>query len=413
MEHPRRKITAKAAVVLTFAVAVLSVLVGLFHIAGVATRGPLAAYIPETIRRTVGFTGTITGFTILGAAYTLKQGLRVGWYATVVLVPITVVQGLLGGSRLAFLLVVVSAVCLLTLAFNIRHFTRSVDPSPSQLAAGTALVTAVSYGTVGSYALREEFTGLSSIVDAFYFTVVTASTVGYGDITPVSGIGRMFGLSVLVVNVAAFAVALGVVLTPAIEAQFSKAFGRMTDRQFELLDGHVLVLGYGDMTEPILEELLDRVDFVVITADEGVTRRLTDRDISVLTADPSDETPLRKAQVGAARAVLAATDDDAQDALAILTARELNPDLRIVAAATQRENVTKLKRAGADSVISPALIGGHLLVGSALGDETTEATAASLLEQHGENGRSDESLAEKTGSAVTGNSPEDTENGAN
>lgn len=382
MERSHGRVTAKVAVVLTFAVAVLSVVVGLFHIAGVATQGPLAAYVPQPIRRTVGFTGTITGFTLLAGAYALRRGLQVGWYAATILIPLTVAQGLLGGSPLSVLLVGGSALCLPTLALNRAQFSRPFHPSPPQLAAGIALVTALSYGTVGSYALREEFTGLSSIVDAFYFTIVTASTVGYGDITPVSGIGRMFGLSVLLVNVAAFAVALGVLLTPAIEAQFSKALGRMTTRQFELLNGHVLVLGYGDMTEPILEELAKRTDFVVITPDETVTRRLTDQDISVLTADPSDESPLRRAQVGDARAVLAATNDDAQDALAILTARELNPDIRIVAAATQRENVTKLRRAGADSVISPALIGGHLLVESALGDETTEATAASLLEDH-------------------------------
>ncbi|TKX86663.1 potassium channel protein, partial [Halorubrum sp. SS5] len=243
---------------------------------------------------------------------------------------------------------------------------------------------AVAYGTVGSYALRDQFEGIETIVDAFYFTVVTASTVGYGDVHPATGpasdIAQLFALSSLVVNVAAFAVALGVLLTPAIEAQLSKALGKMTDRQIDLLDDHVLVLGYGDLTEPILEELdaRDGVEYAVVTPDENVARRLTDRDVPVYTADPSDVDPLERVNLDGARAVVAATEDDARDALAILTARQLNPDVRIVAAVTQRENVDKLRRAGADQVISPSTLGGHILVDCAFGADSRDATEGIL-----------------------------------
>ena len=78
------------------------------------------------------------------------------------------------------------------------------------------------------------------------------------------------------------------------------------------------------------------------------------------------------------------SNDDAQDALGILTARALNPDVNIVAAATDRENVEKLRRAGATSVISPAVIGGHLLVQSALGREGMENVADHLLDIDGD-----------------------------
>jgi voltage-gated potassium channel len=103
--------------------------------------------------------------------------------------------------------------------------------------------------------------------------------------------------------------------------------------------------------------------------------------VRVLTADPSDEGPLKRANVSSARAVVAATNNDAEDALAILTARQLNPDVTIVAAATERENVNKLKPAGADTVISPATIGGRVLVESALEGEDSEAVARRLLDE--------------------------------
>jgi len=371
MEWSREWISTRAAVLLTFGVAVLSIVVGLLHVSGVGVQGPLDAFVPEVVRQAVGFTGTLTGFTMLGGAYALKRGYRVGWYATVVLLPLTAMQGLLQVSVVSLPLVVLSALAVPALLANRGRFTRPFSPSSTQLAAGVALVTAVSYGTFGSFALQDEFDGIDTLVDALYFTVVTASTVGYGDVTADSEIGRMFTLSVLLVNVAAFAVALGVLLTPAIEAQLSKALGRMTERQFDLLDDHVLVLGYGDLTEPILEELRSRADteFAVVTNDETAARKLDERGIPALTADPSDVRPLERAHVESARAVVVATNNDAQDALAILTARQLNPSVRIVAAATQRETVEKLRRAGADRVISPSTIGGHMLVECAYGGD--------------------------------------------
>ena len=382
MNGTREWVTVRASILLTFAVAILSIIVGLVHITTGGVDSTLVAFVPDAIRRAVGFTGTLTGFAMLASAYALKQRFRIGWQTTAVLLPITAIQGLLQVSPFAVPLVVLSVLSVPALVYNRERFDRTFSPSPTQLAAGVALVTAISYGTFGSFALREEFTGISTLTDAFYYTIVTASTVGYGDIhaAPTSEIGKLFAVSTLLVNVAAFAVALGVLLTPAIEAQLSKALGRMTESQFNILDDHVILLGYGELTEPIFETLADSdVDVAVITTDETAARRLSERDIPVLTADPSDEEPLQTVGIPDATAVIAATNNDAQDALGILTARQLNPEITIVAAATQRENVAKLRRAGADRVISPAAIGGRLLANSAVGGRDAEDASKQLL----------------------------------
>ena len=158
----------------------------------------------------------------------------------------------------------------------------------------------------------------------------------------------------------------------------------MTESQFNLLDDHVILLGYGDLTEPIIENLGDETQFAVVTTDETAARRLADRDIAVLTAEPSDEDPLKQVGISDARAAIAATENDAQDALAILTAKQLNNDLTVLAAAMQRENVAKLRHAGADRVISPAEIGGRLLANSAVGKRDAEEASKQLLGEHTE-----------------------------
>lgn len=379
MNWDREWLGVRASIALTFAVAALSVATGIVNISTTTVAGPLAEYVPMIIRRTAGFTGTLTGFLTLAGAFMLRKRYRIGWYWTVTMLPITAVQGLLQASSYSYPLVVLSLLTLPVVGLNRQTFDNDIDLTTTQIAATASLVAAQIYGTAGTFALRNEFQGVDSLTDAFYYTLVTGSTVGYGDIYAQTEQARLFAMSAILLSVASFAVALGVVLTPMIEARLSAAFGRMTEQQLDTLENHVLVLGYGDLTEPILEELETEAPFVVITDDEAATRRLASRDIHVLTADPSDEEPLEKAGIERARAVIAATQNDANDALGILTARELNPGIHIAAGVSQRENVSKLKRAGADSVISPAVIGGHLLVESAMGKGNSERQASHLL----------------------------------
>jgi voltage-gated potassium channel len=383
----RAYLGARVAVTLTGAVALLSVITGISNIsqASVAIGVPLVPIqelVPPAAQTVVGFTGALTGFLMLGTAAGLRRRLRVAWYLTVVLLPLTALQGLVTGSVLSLPLVVVSLLALPSVLLSRRSFDRKVSLSVSQRAAGLTLIGVQAYGTAGTYALRADFTNVSTLTDAFYYTLVTASTVGYGDITPApdSELATLFAMSVVIFGTISFAVALGTLLGPALERRFARALGRMTESQLDLLEDHVLVLGYGDLTEPILNELrsLD-VDFVVVTEDERHVSELNRREIPVLEADPSDEESLETAGLDRALAVVAATNQDAEDALGVLTARQLRPGVRIVAAATQRENEDKLRRAGADTVVSPAVLGGHMLVEAALDRGDAEQASEEIL----------------------------------
>jgi voltage-gated potassium channel len=363
---PGRVLGARAAILLTGIVAVLSLATGLANITVGVTAGPLAGVVPELVQQTAGFTGTLTGFLMLLGVWGLRHRLRVGWYLAIALLPLTAVQGIVQASLVSLPLVALSVLSMPAVALNHRRFDRPMSLSNAQVAALIALSGTLTYATVGAFALREEFNGVDTLTDAFYYAIVTATTVGYGDITPASQEARLFGISVVVLGAASFAVALGSVLGPAIEARFARALGTMTDTEYELFEDHVLVLGYGDLTESLLEELDERCKTLIVVQDSDSATLLRNRGHNVLVGDPSDDEPLREAGIERARAVIAATENDADDAFAILTARELNPDVRIVAAATARENIQKLERAGADAVISPAVIGGQMLVRSAL-----------------------------------------------
>ncbi|QLG26324.1 NAD-binding protein [Halorarum halophilum] len=404
----RDRLGGRVTVLLTGITALLSVGIGILNIT-TKPSGPLVEILPPAVVQTAGFTGALTGFLLLGSAYGLRKGYRGAWYSTVLLLPLSAAQGLLQASEYSYPLVGLSLLALPIVGLNRQVFDRHVDFSLTQWASLAALVGALGYSTAGTYALRENFDGVNTLLDALYFSVVTASTVGYGDVTPAQGpsgqLAKWFALSALVLNVAAFAAALGVLFTPAIEARLTTALGRMTESDIELLERHVLVLGHGELTEPIIEELNEAgVEFLVITPDEVVTRTLRERDLNVFTADPSDEEALERAKVAKARAVVAATNNDAEDALSILTARQLNPDVAIVAAATERENENKLKRAGANTVISPASIGGHLLVESALERSDSEAVARELLSEDSDGGSAARRDADRDGSTPTDDS---------
>ena len=147
------------------------------------------------------------------------------------------------------------------------------------------------------------------------------------------------------------------------------AFGNMTASELTLLEDHVVVLGHGDVTEPLLDTIADRTDLVVVTRDADAAAALGDASVNVLTGDPADESTLQDARVGAARGVVVGSDDDARDVLAVIAAKAVAPGVRVVALANQGKHVQKLRSVGAEEVIDLRTIGGRLLGESVLDED--------------------------------------------
>lgn len=198
-----------------------------------------------------------------------------------------------------------------------------------------------------------------SVFDALYMTVVTMSTVGYGEIHNLSLPGRVFTLGLIVVGrlteayvVLAFA---ELVLSEALREKWEQ---RRMEKQLARMSGHQIVCGWGRMGQEITEEFRrKRVPCVVVDVDAEKCRKLAELGIPYVHGEASSDQVLNAAGVARAAGLITVAPRDADNIFITLSARALNPKLFIVARSSYEEEVHKLEIAGADRVVSPYVIG--------------------------------------------------------
>jgi voltage-gated potassium channel len=218
-------------------------------------------------------------------------------------------------------------------------------------------------GTIG-YVLIEGW----SAWDAFYMTVITVTTVGYLEVHPLSTAGRAFTVVVLFAGVGSFFYAFSLFM--ALVADGTMAAWRTRRRLARMLDNlqeHFIVCGFGRMGEIIAGEFKRQgVPFVIIERNPERMHLAMELGFLAVEADASNEEVLRRVGIARARGFIAAVSTDAENVYAVLSARLLKPDLFIVGRAESEDSRIKLKRAGADRVISPYHLGGLQLAQTAL-----------------------------------------------
>lgn len=353
---------ARTTVILVGLVTVLSFITGLSTLSQgeLVLEGPLATLLPD-ITEFVRFAGVVSAFGLAILVYGLNRGKRLAWYLSLAVLPIIGAVPLLTLETTHIPLFLLVVFTLPLVVVNRAQFDQPLDLSPLQIASFSSIVGVLVYGSVGSYVLRDQFVDIETWSDAIYYVLITIATVGYGDITPLTTEAKWFSLSIVILGTASFTAAIGALVVPAIENRMAAAVGTMTPKNISLLEDHVIVLGYSDITASLLGELEGERDVVVVTENRDEASTLDDLDIDVLTADPTDESSLHEAQIDEASGIVVATRDDAEDVLAVLSARTANPDVHIVAAANDQQNEERLEQVGADEVISPMAIGGRLL----------------------------------------------------
>jgi voltage-gated potassium channel len=212
------------------------------------------------------------------------------------------------------------------------------------------VLLAIGYGTAGYWLVEGK-----SFLDAFYTTVLTLSTVGVGTGPPPGPGGKLFTVSLILFGVVALFTAIGVG-TEVVASGELRRWVRMNQvtRSIGHLSGHYVVCAYGRVGRAVLDELARRnYTTVVIESKPELEPLLAEHSVRYISGDPADETVLRRAGIERAQGLICAVDSDAANVYITLTARALNPDLRIVARASEKASIDKLVRAGADEVVSP------------------------------------------------------------
>ncbi len=221
-----------------------------------------------------------------------------------------------------------------------------------------ALVMAIALGTVGFHLIERQ-----SLLDSLYLTVQTVTTVGYGDVPPRTPAGRLFAVLFMLVSVSTVAYILSTAAQSIIESQLIATFGeRRRSRKMSKLHDHFIICGAGRVGSQLIRQMQRaEVRFVVIEKDVSKVNELSERGVMVLPRDATREDTLREAGAEYARGLAACLPEDADNVYVVLTARDINPKLHIVARATEGEAEHKLMRAGANRVVAPTIIGGHRL----------------------------------------------------
>ena len=203
--------------------------------------------------------------------------------------------------------------------------------------------------------------------DGFYMVVTTFTTIGYQEVHPLSHAGRVFNIGLIIVGVSLLFLGIGSLTQALLEFELGQFFGRRRmERDLERLTGHYILCGAGRVGRSAARELArEHVPFVIIESDAEKLKKCAEGWLTML-GDATQEKALRTARIEHARGLVAATTTDATNLYIVLTARSLNPTLRILARASEEEAEKHLVAAGADSVVSPYTFAGHRIAYSFL-----------------------------------------------
>ncbi len=213
------------------------------------------------------------------------------------------------------------------------------------------------FGFVGFIVIESQSFG-----EAVYSTIIILSTVGLGLTRELSDSGRWFVVVFILISIGIFAYAVSVVTSYIMEGELQTYFkARKVKKEIDKLSGHVIVCGFGRNGKQSSEQLKSHgQSFVVIESNPSIIVEIRDhfKEVLFIEGNATHDETLEQAGIVKAKALITTLPNDAENVFVVLTARELNPKLKIISRASEDSSDSKLKRAGANNVIMPDKIGG-------------------------------------------------------
>lgn len=217
------------------------------------------------------------------------------------------------------------------------------------------LVTLVLTSTIGYKILLD-----LSLVDALYMTVITISTVGYGEVALMDTEAKLFSIIIIFISLGTVGYLFTSIVSSFLEGDLRDAWRRRKmEANIESLKNHYIICGAGETGSNAIKQFKKTsVPFIVIDTNEEKTKQLIEEGIYAIHGDGTQEEVLERARIQYAKGLISAFGKDSENVYTVLTAREMNEDLYIVSRAIDTGSDDKLKRAGANNTISPNEIGG-------------------------------------------------------
>ena len=221
-----------------------------------------------------------------------------------------------------------------------------------------------------------------SFLDASYMTVITLTTVGFGEVNTLSSAGKIFTMFLIIIGMGILLYGVSSITAFIVEGELMDIIRRRRmDKSISKLKDHCVICGAGKVGRYIIEEFIKTgKDFVVVEKNTESIKKLTG-EVLWIEGDASDDAVLLKAGIDKAKGLITALSTDKDNLFVVLTSRELNPKLRIVSRALEEESIHKLKKAGADSIVSTTFIGGMRIASEILRPTVTRFLDTMLREK--------------------------------
>ena len=217
------------------------------------------------------------------------------------------------------------------------------------------IVLILIYGILGSIYIM----GLD-IYDSIYYTIITLATVGYGDITPITPLQKIFSVTLALSGVGVLAYIVTFIISSVTQNLQDMRSGRIMERKLADMQNHYILCGFGRVGTAVYEELMKRNQKVIIIEknEEKLEDIEENENVILLNGNATEDKTLKKLNIDKSLGVIVATGSDVDNLFIVLTTRELYNDAWIVSRASKKESINRLKHAGANKVISPESSGG-------------------------------------------------------
>jgi voltage-gated potassium channel len=264
---------------------------------------------------------------------------------------------------------IICVVLLISLLVFKKYFTErdEIAMGYQQILAWISVMIAVAYGVCGSYFLRHEFSNIKTWTDAAYFTMVTYSTVGYGEMYPLTQHAKFFTVSMILVGLGSFATTFTFLIGPMIENRLKGVLSIM--KKLNNIRNHVILCGYTNLSCALIKQFEEKgIPFIVLENSADKKAEIEQKYITV-PGNTFQKDTFINAQINNAKTVITAFENDSDNILTLLTVKEIleesnNKVTRLISRIDNEENIEKAKKLGAAEIVSPTKMAANSIINS-------------------------------------------------